>query len=89
MRQAAVGGDLYAVGVDVDVALEGARALGVGDEHGAGPVAVLVGGVADGVVGVAVAEEVDLVELELGVLGGVDRDAVIDGRAGCCGWRRT
>ena len=77
--EAAVGGDLYAVGVDVDVALEGARAFGVGDEHGAGPVRVLMGGEADGVVGIAVAEEVDLVDFELGVFGGVDGDAVIDG----------
>ena len=46
------------------------------------PVAVLVGREADGVVGVAVAQEVDLVQLQLVVLGRVDRDAVVDARSG-------
>ena len=58
-----------AVGVDVDMPLERARALGVGDRRSrCAQSSVLVRGEADDVVRVAVPQEVDLVELELGVL---------------------
>src|ERR1017187_8503632 len=78
--QGAVGRDLDAIVIDIDVTFEGAGSFGIGDQHGGGPVVVLVGGKADDVIGIAVAEEVDLVHLQFIVFGRVERDAVVDGQ---------
>lgn len=61
------------------MAFEGASTLGVGDLHRSVPVLMFVAGPSDGVAGVAVAEEIDLVEFALAVLVRIGRNAVIDG----------
>ena len=80
MRQRAVRRDGDAVGFDVDVPLEGARALGVGDGDGGAPVPVFVGGEADDVAGIAVFQEVDLVQFQFVVFRGIEGNAVVDGQ---------
>ena len=69
LGQRAVGRNGHAFGLDIDVALEGARAFGIGHEHGGSPVVILVRGESDGVIGIAIAEKVDLIEFEVAILG--------------------
>src|ERR1700750_1667812 len=65
VRQAAVRRDLGAVTVGVDMPLKGGRALCIRNQHRLCPVRILVGGEADGVVGIATTQEINLVEFEL------------------------
>jgi hypothetical protein len=70
--------DLRALGADIDVPLEEPDALAVSDQQGRMPVVVLVTREPDRVPGIAVHQEVDLMQLELVVLGRIGGDAVVE-----------
>ncbi len=78
LRQRAVGRNRHAFVIDVDVPLPRACALAVGDQHRGMPVAAFVRRQADDVVGIAPSEIVDLIEVEVAVLGRIERDAMIE-----------
>src|SRR4029077_8779114 len=80
LRQRAIRRNRHAFGLDIDVTFEGSRAFGVGHEHRGCPVAVLVRGKPNDMVGVASPEVVDLIEFDIAILGGRGENEMIEGR---------
>ncbi|MNJ32546.1 hypothetical protein D3C77_272130 [compost metagenome] len=80
LRQRAVVGNRDAFVLDVDVPFPGADTLAVGDQHGRVPVMVLVGGQTNDMARVAIAQVVDLIQMQFVILAGVERNAVVDGQ---------
>ena len=78
LGQGRVGGDLKAIGIDIDMAFKRAGALGVGDFNGGIPILILVARPADGMAGIAVFKEIDLVEFAFGVFVRVGRHTVVN-----------
>lgn len=78
-RGAAIGRNLDSIVFDINVALKGAGALGVGNVDGGIPTVIFMAGKPDGNMRIAVAQEIDLVHFQIAVLGGIEGNAMIEG----------
>src|SRR5688500_1473110 len=74
----AIRGDFPVIRTNVNMTLKSARTLCISDQHGGTPVMIFMCGKPNNMVWISLFQKIDLVELQLGILGRINGYTMID-----------